>query len=448
MAVKRSDIVRLTAAQKLALGFALIILIGAFCLHLPLASRDRQPIAWLDALFTATSATCVTGLVVFDTWTQFSAFGQMVILVLIQIGGLGFMTLAILGAMMLGRRIGLRERSYLAEAISALHLGGVVKLARRILIGTLLLEISGAIVLALRFVPLFGIRQGIWFGVFHAVSAFCNAGFDLMGALSPYSSLTAFVHDPVVNLTVMFLIASGGIGFVVWNDLLQNRWRVRRYSLHTQLTLTTTALLLALGMLLFFLLERNGVLAGMSGAQKWLAAAFSAVTPRTAGFNTVPTESLGPAASLLTMLLMLIGAGAGSTAGGIKTTLFAVLVLAVVAHVRRCRDVNVFKRRLSAETVAFAFCAIAFYLMLAIGGGFLLMAIQGMSIKDALFEAFSALGTVGLTTGITRSLEPLSRLVIIFLMFAGRVGSLKVFMSFAERNHLNRLRKPLGQIVG
>lgn len=446
--MKLPDAVRLTAAQKLALGFALIILIGTFCLRLPLASRDSQPIPWLDALFTATSATCVTGLVVYDTWTQFSAFGQLVILILIQIGGLGFMTLAILGAMVLGRRIGLRERSYLAEAISALHLGGVVKLARRILIGTLLLETGGAILLALRFVPRFGIRQGIWFGVFHSVSAFCNAGFDLMGALSPFSSLTGFAHDPVVNLTVMFLIISGGIGFVVWNDLFQNRLRARQYSLHTQLTLTTTAALLALGTLLFFLLERDGVLSGMTGAQKWLAAAFAAVTPRTAGFNTVPTESLGPASSLLTMLLMLIGAGAGSTAGGIKTTLFAVLILAVVAHVRRCRDVNVFKRRLSAETVAFAFCAIAFYLILAIGGGFLLMAMQSLPLQDALFESFSALGTVGLTTGITRQLEPSSRLVIIFLMFAGRVGSLKVFMSYAERNHLNRLRKPLGQIVG
>ena len=438
---------RFSARQILAAGFALIILSGALLLMLPLASRNGASIPFLNALFTATSATCVTGLVVYDTWTQFSLFGQAIILLLIQIGGLGFMTFAILFAMALGKRIGLTERGYLMEAVSASQLGGIVRLAKHILLGTLFFESLGAILLFSRFWPRFGLADGIWFSIFHSVSAFCNAGFDLMGSIQPFTSLIPFVNDPLVNLTIISLIIIGGIGFVIWDDLLKNRWHFTRYLLHTKVTLVSTGIVLFVSAALFYFLERDAAFAGLSSGGKLLAALFQAVTPRTAGFNTVDLTALSQGGSLLTMLLMAIGAAPGSTGGGIKITTFVVILLAVWANLQRREDVEIFHRRLEANLVKRAFLSTAFYFILLSSASLLILATQNLTLKDTLFETFSAIGTVGLSTGITRTLLPFSKLIILLLMYAGRVGSLTIFLAATEHRNVNPLRNPEDKII-
>ena len=414
----------LTALQILALGFALIIVLGALLLRLPAANRGER-LGFLDALFTATSATCVTGLVVCDTYTQFTFLGQAVLLCLIQIGGLGFMTVAVLFSMVLRKRIGLKERSYLMEAVSSPQLGGVVRFARRILFGTALAEGIGAALLMLRFCPLFGLKTGVWYAVFHSVSAFCNAGFDLMA-----------------------LIIVGGIGFLVWDDVAEHKWHVRRYLLHTKIMLCATFLLLACSFALFLALEDGAAFAGMTDGEKALNAAFMAVTPRTAGFNAVPMDGLSEAGAALTALLMLVGAGTGSTGGGIKVTTLVVILLATMHFMRGRGDVNAFHRRVSDGLVRRAFCGAVLYLLLAFTGCFVLLVQQeGISLMDAAFETFSAIGTVGLSRVGTGEMTPLSRVALIVLMYSGRVGSLSVAMAFAERKHPAGLRNTLGKVI-
>ena len=437
---------RLSAGQLLALGFLLIIFIGAVLLCLPAANRTQERISFLDALFTACSAACVTGLVVVDTWTQFTLFGQIVILVLIQLGGLGFMTFAMLFFMALGKRISLSARVNVSEAVGAFQIGGVVRLVRLILFGTFYIETVGTVLLASRFVPVFGWARGIWYGVFHAVSAFCNAGFDLMGTFEPYSSLTYFADDAVVNLTVMALILIGGIGFVVWDDLHKNGLRFRKYELHTKLVLTFTAALLVLPTLLFLWTEKDGVFAGMEAGERLLAALFSSVTPRTAGFNTVDTAALSESGKFMTMLLMLIGAGSGSTGGGIKISTFAVMVLSLCAYVRRREEADAWGRRLEPQQCRRAFCSVLYYLSLAVMGIFLLTAGQEISLTDAVFECLSAIGTVGMSTGVTRNLTFLSKAVIIILMYCGRIGSLTVFMAMTPPKR-GTVRCPTGRVM-
>lgn len=438
---------KLSAAQTLAFGFALIIVTGALLLMLPISSKDGQPIGFLDALFTATSATCVTGLVVFDTYLQFTLFGQIVILTLIQIGGLGFMTFAILFSMVLRKKIGLRERAFLMEAVSADRLAGVVRLARRVLFGTLLIEGTGALLLSLRFCPMLGLERGVWYGVFHAVSAFCNAGFDLFGYQAPYQSLVGFESDPLVLLTIAGLIVVGGIGFVVWDDVVEHRLNIRRYTLHAKAVLFGTAMLLAGSTVLFYILEADASFAGMTAPQRLLAAFFQAVTPRTAGFNAVDLTQLSEGGALLTMLLMLVGAAPGSTGGGMKLTTVAVLMMAVSAHLRRRNDVDLFSRRIDPETVRKAFCNCTFYLSLMLSVSFVILAVQQeMLMKDVFFECISAIGTVGLSTGITRDLLPLSKALVLLLMYVGRVGSVTVFIA-VSRKKTSKLRYPVEHII-
>ena len=439
--------ITLTPSRTLILGFAAIILFGACLLALPFASRDGQSLGFLSALFTATSATCVTGLVVVDTYTQFTLFGQVVILALIQIGGLGFMTLALFFPMALGRRIGLRERSVLMESVSAPQLGGVIRLMRHVLIGTLLIEGTGAILLALRFIPRFGFRTGLWYGVFHAISGFCNAGFDLLGVVEPYSSITHFADDPVIVLTLCALIAIGGIGFIVWEDVVRNGVHLRRYSFHAKVVLLGTAILIVGGTVILFLSERNTVLSGLTAPQRLLRALFQSVSPRTAGFNSVDIAALSQCGAFTVIFLMFIGAAPGSTGGGIKVSTAAVLFSTVYSHIRGAEDTNLMHRRVAPETVRKALCAVTLYVMLCLGGVFVILLLQDLPLKDVLLECFSAIGTVGLSTGITRSLAPLSRVVLIALMFAGRVGSLTVFMTVAERESESRLRNPVEKIV-
>lgn len=439
--------VKLGAKQTLALGFGTIILTGAILLMLPVSNRSGQGISFIDALFTAASATCVTGLVVFDTWTQFSFFGQTVILFLIQIGGLGFMTIAILFSMVLGKRIGLRERSFLMEAVNSMQISGVVRLVRHILIGTLIFEFIGALILSFRFYGDFGLWESVWFGVFHSVSAFCNAGFDLMGRIEPYTSMMPFASDIVVNLTIMGLIIIGGIGFVVWDDIFKNKVKFRNYSLHSKVVLTSTAVLILISTIIFMIVEAEATMKGLDFGNRLMASVFQSVTPRTAGFNTIETSSLSEGGTLFTMLLMVIGASPGSTAGGIKITTFVIIIMSTATYFRKYEDVNLFNRRLDPAIVKRAYFSATFYVLLIFIGGFIMVSSQSIPLKDALFEATSAIGTVGLSTGITRELSSISKLVIILLMYSGRLGSLTVFMAVTEKRFVNKLKNPEEKII-
>ncbi|HWQ50384.1 MAG TPA: potassium transporter TrkG [Terriglobales bacterium] len=434
------------ASQVIAAGFALLILIGGLLLSLPVSNRSGEGISLLNGIFTAASATCVTGLVLYDTWSQFSLFGQIVILLLIQIGGLGFMAVAILFSLAFGRRIGLRERSLLAEAVSSMQVGGVVRLVRRMLLGTAAFELAGAALLSLRFVPAFGAAKGLWLALFHSVSAFCNAGFDLTGLRAPSTSLVTFQGDPAVILTVALLIIIGGIGFVVWNDLIECRFRLCRARLHTRAVLVSTAALIAGGTALFLCLEHSGVFADMTPATALLSAFFQSVTPRTAGFNSVDIASLSDASKFVTMALMFIGAAPGGTGGGVKVTTVVVMAAAVTASLRNREDVSLWHFRLEGETLRRAFTGAALYAAMA-AGGVLVLCAQGQLFTAAVFECLSAIGTVGLTVGITPTLAPLSKAAVILLMYAGRIGSLTVFLAVARTGVGAKLRDPAGKII-
>lgn len=431
---------RLSLQQSIALGFLLIIFLGTALLMLPISSRDGQALAFSDALFTATSATCVTGLVIFDTYTQFTQFGQLVIITLIQIGGLGFMSVSIFFLIIMGRKINIKERSLLMESISTPQIGGAVRLVKRVLLVTAVFELLGAFLLSLRFIPVMGAARGVYFGVFHAVSAFCNAGFDLMGSLKPYGSLSPFSGDAAVNLIIISLIISGGIGFVVWDDLMKNGLRVHRYKLHTKIVLSVTSVLVVLSTALFYILEKDHAFANMPAGERLLAALFQAVTPRTAGFSTVTTSSLSEVGTVLTMVLMFIGASPGSTGGGVKTSTFLVILLSVISYIRNRNDLNIYGRRLEDSLVRRAFSSITVYLMLVVSGVIFILLSQNLPLEKVLFEAFSAVGTVGLSLGITRELNTYSRIVIVLLMYTGRIGSLSLAMALAERKHQNVLR--------
>ena len=440
--------VRISFIQIIAIGFAGIILSGALFLSLPAASRDGNPLPFTDALFTSTSATCVTGLVVYDTYTKFSLFGQIIILCLIQIGGLGFMTVATLFLMMTGRKIGLAERGLLTDSVNAFHIGGIVRLIRRVILCTAIFEGAGAILLALRFCPQMGMVTGIYYAVFHSISAFCNAGFDLMGRFAPYTSLVPYQSDVLVNLTIMTLIVIGGLGFVVWDDIMEHKLDFNHYKLHTKIVIISTAFLIAAGAILFYFMEKSNTLAMMTPVDKLLASLFQSVTPRTAGFNTVDIGALSESGTVLSMLLMLVGASPGSTGGGIKTTTIMVILLATVSYIRNQDDINIFQRRLEGNILKRAYCIATLYIIMSVLGVFLLITIQNLPVKDAAFETLSAIGTVGLSTGITRELNTLSRIIIILLMYSGRIGSLTLAMAIVA--HMNKkitFRNPEEKII-
>ena len=416
---------QLTPARIILIGFALLILAGALLLTMPISTRDGQGASFFDALFTATSATCVTGLVVQDTAQYWSGFGQAVIIVLIQIGGMGVVTVAVAISMLAGRRIGLKERWVMQESISAPQVGGIVRRTRFILAAMLLLEGAGALLLASRFCPEMGLR-GIWYAVFHAISSFCNAGFDLMGAAgTPFVSLTGYVGDPLVNLTVMGLIILGGIGFLTWGDVRQHKWHLRAYCLQSKLVLVTTAALILVPALFFFCYEfQLPQWDGLTLGEKILGSLFQAVTPRTAGYNTVDLTQLSGPTRMIITLLMLVGGAPGSTAGGFKVTTLAVFLLAARAVFRRQEDLQSFGRRLPADTLRSAAAILMAYVGLFLLGGLVISCVEGVALDAALFETASAIGTVGLTLGLTPELGGVSRIILIFLMYFGRVGGL------------------------
>lgn len=437
---------KMPQTRALALGFAAIILAGTLLLMMPFATRDGH-VSFLNALFTATSATCVTGLVVADTYQNWTLFGQLVILGLIQIGGIGFMTIGVYVAVLLKKKIGLKEREFLHESVSTLEVAGVVRLTKRIVQGTVFFELVGAVLLAIRFVPAKGVLKGIYYSVFHSVSAFCNAGFDLMGDTESYSSFVSYEGDVLVNLTLMGLILIGGIGFIVWDDIYRNRLNFRRYLLHSKIVLLMTLFLTAAGTVLFLVVERGGVLSGMNGVERLMGAMFASVTPRTAGFNTTDVGAMTGAGKLLTILLMFIGGSPGSTAGGIKTTTFAVMILSALATIRNSYGTNIFRRRLEEDVIKRASTVFTINLTLAVTAAVILVALQPLPLDDVLVEVVSAISTVGMSSGITRELCALSRVVIIFLMYCGRLGSLTFALSFARKKDVPPVQQPAEKIV-
>ena len=444
--MRKKHRLRLSPVRLIALGFFLVILVGAGLLCLPFAYKGQAP-GFLNALFTSTSATCVTGLVVRDTYTGWTLFGQLVILFLIQLGGLGFMTVFTLISSALGRRMGLYDRKVLMQSAGNISLGGVGSLICRIIPFTFVFEGAGALLLAIRFVPEFGWGRGLYFSVFHAISAFCNAGFDLMGVRSTFSSLTAYVDDPIVTLTISALIIIGGLGFLVWRDLAANRFRWSKCQMHTKLVLTTTGVLVVGGWLLLLLLERNASLEGMGIGEKLLASFFAAVTPRTAGFNTVDLNAMSESGNILTNVLMLIGGSPGSTAGGIKTTTLAVLALSVLASSKGYTRVNAFRFSIDRDTLRQASSIVFTYLGMSIAATMALCVFDPITIKQAMFEVNSAIATVGLSLGITSTLSIASRIVLIILMYAGRIGGLSFVLLFSERRSEPPIDRPVGKLL-
>ena len=433
---------RLTSSQIILFGFAAVILVGALLLMLPVSSSAGTMTAPLDCLFTSTSAVCVTGLVVYDTATHWSAFGQAVILLLIQIGGMGVVTVAIAITMASGKKISLMQRSTMQDAISAHQVGGIVRFTGFILRGIFLFELLGALALMTVFVPEFGPR-GVWLAVFHSVSAFCNAGFDLMGTRARFSSLTSYAEHPVVNITVMALIIIGGVGFLTWQDIRRNGIHVSRYRMQSKVILSVSGILILLPAVYFFFCEFRE----LPLARRFWGSLFQAVTPRTAGFNTLDLTSLSETGQMLTCLLMLIGGSPGSTAGGMKTTTLAVLVSCAIATFRKRESGRFFGRRITDETVKNAVTVFLMYIALFLAGGMIISRAEDLPLLICLFESASAVGTVGLTLGITPGLGTVSRWVLISLMFFGRVGGLTLIFATlpAHKNTLSKL--PLEKIT-
>ena len=439
---------RVSPARVIIFGFLALILLGTALLMLPVSTRERVGASFFDALFTATSATCVTGLVVHDTATYWSGFGQAVILFLIQVGGMGVVTMAVAIFIFSGKRIGLKQRWVMQESISAPQVGGIVRQTRVILKTAFAIEGVGALILAVHFCPEFGPGRGLWYAVFHSISAFCNAGFDLMGTQAPFSSLTGYTGDAAVNATVMLLIVVGGLGFLTWQDVSAHRFRFKEYRLQSKLILVTTAGLLLFGFLFFLLYEfRLPQWDNLPPSEKFLAAMFQSVTPRTAGFNTVDLARMSEPSKLLTILLMLTGGSPGSTAGGFKTTTFAVLMLSAIAVFRKRPSAQCFGRRVQDGVLQSACAIFLLYLLLFLAGGIVICCIDQVPLMDALFEAASAIGTVGLSLGGTARFSLPCRMILVFLMYFGRVGGLTMIYAFTAGSRAISSQFPQEQVT-
>ena len=426
---------KLSPTQIIALVFAGIILLGTILLSLPIASRNGVSCGFRPALFTATSSTCVTGLVLYDTWTQWSGFGQAVILCLIEIGGLGFMSAASLVIFLFRRKMGLRQKMLIAQALSVNEMEGVVRLQKWVLLGSLTIQFAGAMILFLRFLPEYGLVQSVKYGIFHAVSAFCNAGFDITGNIQPGANIIVFNDDPVVLITLMALIVVGGLGFFVWEDVATTR-NFKKFSVYTKLVLIMSGVLILTGAVLFALLEWNNAdtLGLMATPQKILNAFFQSVTVRTAGFTSVDQAALTDGSKAVSIILMFIGGSSGSTAGGIKTITFLLLVLFVINRARGKNTVTVFRRNVPHDKIMDAATIVALVVGLAAVGAIFITATSPVTFTDALFETASALATVGLTAGVTTGLSIPAQYMIILFMYFGRVGILTISLGFLTGN--------------
>ena len=433
----------LTSFQVIILGFAGVILLGTILLMFPISTLENVPTPFSEALFTATSAVCVTGLVVKDTGSYWSVFGQAVILVLIQIGGLGVVTVAASVSLLSGKRISLMQRSTIQDAISAPKVGGIVRLTRFILKGTFLIETIGAMLLLPVFLSDYGLK-GVWMAVFHSISAFCNAGFDILGTTeSTFPSLMRYSGNVIVNVVIMLLIIIGGIGFLTWDDIYMNKMNFKRYRMQSKIILVTTACLILLPAVFFFVCD----LKNLSAGERLLAATFQSVTTRTAGFNTINISEMSEASTAVMILLMLIGGSPGSTAGGMKTTTFTVLLLNAIATFRSQENAGAFGRRLEYHAIKNAATISILYFTLFFCGGLAISIYEDIPLLDCLYEAASAVGTVGLTLGITPKLHVFSQVVLIILMYLGRVGGLTlIYAVFSGRNKGNA-KLPLEKIT-
>jgi trk system potassium uptake protein TrkH len=417
--------------QIIIFSFAAVILLGTFLLSLPIASGEGFHPSISDALFTSTSAVCVTGLVVRDTFMGWSLFGQTVIILLIQVGGMGVITIAILIGVFSHRKISLFQRGIMKEAISAEKIGGIIRFTKSILKLTMAVEFVGALCLMPTFCRQFGLLEGIGYSFFHSISAFCNAGFDLCGRKSPFVSLTGYANNIVLNLVIMLLIIIGGIGFRTWMDIGSSKFRIRKYRLQTKVILVTTLFLILVPTVYFFFFEFGSMPVG----KRVLASFFQAVTPRTAGFNTVDEASLSQTGQMVTIMLMLIGGAPGSTAGGMKVTTIAVLLASALAVFSHSNETNMFRRRIAPEILRKASALLLMYLVLFMTAAMAISRIEGLPLLSCMFETASAIGTVGLTLGITSGLSQVSRLILIILMFLGRVGGLTIlFATFKKKN--------------
>lgn len=429
----RLDEISARPTRFLAIGFFLLILAGATLLNLPIASISGNSVGFIDALFTSASAVCVTGLIVVNTAAHWTFFGKLVILILIQIGGLGFMTMATLVALVLGRKITLKNRLILQEELNNLTLSGVVKLTKYVLYSTFLIEAVGALILSFRFVPDFGFWKGIWFAIFHSISAFCNAGFDLIG-----NSMEGYAGSHLVILTMSALVVVGGIGFSVFINMAQiirTKKRLSRLSLHSKLTLVITIALLVVGFVFIYVVEFTNpdTLGAMTGSEKILSAIFQSVVPRTAGFNSIPMGDLRDATTFFIIILMFIGGSSGSTAGGVKTTTIGVVFLTVLSYIQGKQDVEIYKRRIPQQAINKAITIFMLGLFVCLVSTLLLAISEDATFIDVLFETVSAYATVGLSRGITSDLTIFGRLLITGIMFFGRLGPLTIAFALAER---------------
>lgn len=438
--------------QIMVMGFAMVIFIGAVLLSLPISTQSGESIGFLNALFTSTSAVCVTGLIMVDTATYWNGFGQLVIITLIQIGGLGFMTITTLFALITKKRINLRERLLLQESLNQIDLSGLVKLTRYVLLMTFTIEGIGAILLSTVFIPQFGLARGLWYSIFHAISAFCNAGFDLMGNVSgPFTSLTSYVDNYTITLTISSLIIFGGLGFPVILDVIRNR-KISKLNLHSRVVIFTTALLVVGGMLFILSLESNNpkTLGPLDMGGKLLASLFQSVTTRTAGFNTVDLALLHQSSIFVFIILMFIGASPASTGGGIKTTTLATLLITVKSFILGKEDIEVYERRLSTSTVRKSL-GIFFIGIVVVVFGTLIISVTSpnFTLVEAGFEVVSAFATVGSSIGGSPTLSTLGKMFIILFMFMGRVGSLTIFMALSSRGIKKNppIRYPEGKII-
>ena len=429
-------------------GYCLIILMGTLLLSLPIATAGPGSTPVADCFFTATSATCVTGLIRYDTATHWTLFGQFVILGMIQIGGVGFMTVAIVIISFTRRKITLSQRSIMQNSISAPQIGGIVRMSKFIIMGTLLIEGIGAALLAVDFIPRFGLGKGIYYSVFHSISAFCNAGFDLMGSeTGEFSSLTGLADNWYVNVVIMLLIMIGGLGFFVWHDIKDKRCRFRRLNLQSKMVLSISLGLIFVGAFSIFLLEYNGeMFRGMSHGEKVLASLFQSVTARTAGFSSTDLNVMTESGKMIMICLMLIGGSTGSTAGGIKTTTFWILCVSIFATFKRKKNIEAFGRRMEEGITRTASCVFMTYLLLVISSAVIIAAAEGLPMITALFETGSAMATVGLSFGVTPTLGLFSKLLIAFLMICGRVGSVTMLLAFSSEKRVISSSYPVEKV--
>lgn len=437
---------KLSNRKLIVLSFIAVITVGAVLLCLPIASASGEWTPPLDAFFTATSATCITGLVVYDTYTHWSLFGKFVILALIQIGGLGFMTIISLFSIVTNKHLSLHKRQLIMQSAGNIQLSGAMSLVRKVLLGTLLFEGAGTLLLSFRFCPMMGFWEGLFNAFFHSVSAFCNAGYDLMGKYEPFSSLTVFRDDFFVQAVIMALIVIGGIGFFVWSDILKCGRRIKQYTLYTKMVLISTAFLLLVGWIGFFILEIDGALAEYPLNEQILGALFQSVTTRTAGFNTVDQSEL-TGGGILSIVWMLIGGSPGSTAGGIKNVTVFVILLSAVATVSGRDSCTIFKKRISDDTVRQAYAITIIYIVLLIISTIIVMDLEMLPFEEALFETSAAISTVGLTMGNTPTVCTTTKIILMLLMLIGRVGGLSFVLAFSAEKAKPDIQRPTEKVM-